>query len=325
MKRTTWVAGAVAMALAVGSASQASAYVPYRTSGGNLRFHWPIRCVPLRVYVDDFPTLPPEQIMAAAAGAAAAWSAASNPCSSINIVVQRAAGPGPTSQYDYVNTITFRSTGWQFAPTAPAGTNIYASRTTGEIRDADIEVNVATFEWGILDVGGDGGSSTKMDLQNVLTSQLGHLLGFDSVCASPQTSNPALDDMDNPVPGCEGASQAVREATMYPSALPGETSKRTLEADDQRAVCETYPRRAGADAAAPFYAGCERESIQARDGGVDGAARPDAAPPTGGDAAQPMLSPSSDGCGCALGGGAGRPWALFLAAAWLLRARRRAD
>ena len=85
---------------------------------------------------------------------------------------------------------------------------------TGEIYDADIEVNSQGTDSLVANsaqVGAD-----DIDLHSVLTHEIGHFLGLSHSRA----------------PG----------ATMLPSLAPGQTSLATIEADDIRGVCEIYPQ-----------------------------------------------------------------------------------
>src|SRR5260370_5748715 len=125
-----------------------------------------------------------------------------------------------------------------------------------------------------------------MDLQSALTHEMGHVLGFDHTCGSSVTLKPPLDDMGPPVPSCETASTAVREATMSAIFVAGDTTKRTLAADDQRAVCEIYSRAdggaSGDPANPPSFAACAALSdAGTNDGGATDTGGADA---TGSDA-----------------------------------------
>jgi MYXO-CTERM domain-containing protein len=319
----------------------ASAFVPYRTTTGQA-YHWSRACVGVRVYSDDLSDMTPSQIMDASRGAAAAWSAAANPCSFVSLVVRQASGPGPKVSYDGIDTTTFRRTSWcnpddppgacSYPPEATALTTIFVMKSTGVIVDADIEVNAKNFVWG--DVALQPG--TKQDLQSTLTHEMGHLLGFDHTCVMAGAPGaPPLDDMGNPVPSCDDASAAVRATTLFPSVTPNDVSKRTLEPDDQRAVCTTYPASdAGApdpDAGLPTYAACTAPL----DGGADASdprdadapdARADAAAVVDGAAADTAgaASPASrQGCDCSVGDARSRASWLGLGLVFVCAARRR--
>jgi MYXO-CTERM domain-containing protein len=323
-----WLAGGVIVTWLCASVA-ARAFVPYRTATGQA-YHWSRACVGVRVYADDLSDMTPAQVMDAASGAAAAWSAAANPCSFVNLVVQQASGPGPKVSYDGIDTTTFRSTSWcnpddppgacSYPPEATALTTIFVMKSTGVIVDADIEVNAKNFVWG--DVALQPG--TRQDLQSTLTHEMGHLLGFDHTCVMPGAPGaPPLDDMGNPVPACDDASAAVRATTLFPGVMPNDVSKRTLEPDDQRAVCTTYPASdagaRGPDAGLPTYAACTAPL----DGGADAAdadAVVDGAAADTAGAAQPA---SRQGCDCSVGDAGSRTSSLGLAFVFACAVRRR--
>lgn len=109
--------------------------------------------------------------------------------------------------------------GWAqrgFSQLEIAKTTLMFSEETGEIVDADIEVNAGGF----LFSSGDPADDT-IDLLNTLTHEAGHFLGMDH----------SID----------------KEATMYAQAPPQEIKKRSLEDDDIEGACFLYRDYA------PFY------------------------------------------------------------------------
>jgi uncharacterized protein (TIGR03382 family) len=111
-----------------------------------------------------------------------------------------------------------------------ATTTTTANRLTGQIVDTDIELNDSTSTGGtkltFTTVDGlpcDPANPTetgcvRIDVQNTVTHEAGHTLG--------------LDHSQDP------------DATMYPNAPPGETSKRDLASDDIQGICTIYPKGA---------------------------------------------------------------------------------
>jgi len=110
------------------------------------------------------------------------------------------------SAVDQVNLIWFDSA-WPQDPTLVAKASVYAQNAT--IVAADIALNTADFSFTT------GEDADRMDLQSVLTHELGHLLGLDH---------------------SEDA-----EATMFATTELGETSKRSLRPDDQNGLQKLYP------------------------------------------------------------------------------------
>ncbi|HEY1908515.1 MAG TPA: myxosortase-dependent metalloprotease, MXAN_2677/MXAN_2678 family [Myxococcaceae bacterium] len=92
--------------------------------------------------------------------------------------------------------------------------------STGELVDADVEVNAASQTPTIVDspVCSPGAISTSCvanDVQNAMTHEFGHLLGL------AHSPDPA--------------------STMYASEPLGETSKRVLDSGSKQFVCDVYP------------------------------------------------------------------------------------
>jgi len=246
------VAGALLAAGAIMAAAvPARAYVRYMTSE-NMPFYWANPCVGVIAYPAGLAgMMPADQVMNAASAAGDAWSAGQNDTALV-IQVASTTGPSPGAKYDGQNSLIFDETSWcsandtspcDYDPAALAITTVLA-RGSGAIVDADIEVNAKNFTWADVDLLPSSGHGMDVqDLQNALTHEMGHLIGLDHPCylAGATTQARATDNLGNPVPECADAPPAVMESTMYPSAVPGDTSKRTLAADDQLAVTQIYP------------------------------------------------------------------------------------
>ena len=108
---------------------------------------------------------------------------------------------------------------WPFSRGVIAVTTTSYREDTGQIVDADIEFNSASFQFTTEDGPpcgrGERQGCISTDLANTATHEIGHVLGIDH----------------STVPG----------STMYASAPLGETSKRSLADDDVEAVCSIYP------------------------------------------------------------------------------------
>jgi hypothetical protein len=136
-------------------------------------------------------------------------------------VVAQDLGPVSCSNVEYTqdgansNTIVFRDGTWPHESVALALTTVTFKLDTGEIYDADLEIqsNPKDIKLAVSEpVPADG-----YDLRSIITHEAGHFLGL----AHTQPSNP--------------------EATMFATYVPGETKKRSLEQDDVCGLCAAYP------------------------------------------------------------------------------------
>lgn len=109
------------------------------------------------------------------------------------------------------NIIMFQDTKWTYigADNTLAKTTVTYDNDTGEIFDADIEINHANNNFTIND------DAVDYDLQSVLTHEIGHFMGFDH-------SDEAL-------------------ATMNAGYEEGTIDLRDLAPDDVAVACEVYP------------------------------------------------------------------------------------
>jgi MYXO-CTERM domain-containing protein len=149
---------------------------------------------------------------------------------------------------------------WEGESTTIATTLTTFSVSSGQIFDADIEINDAPnpngskFTFTTADAprcppGAPIVNCVSIDVQNTITHEAGHTLGL------AHSSDPS--------------------ATMAASAPPGETSKRVLGADDLEGICAIYPRGAqtatslgGPVEIVPAASGC---GCSSRDGGPSSA------------------------------------------------------
>jgi len=257
------LAAVAAAACLLATAGPARAYVRYRTETG-VPFAWSSTCLGIIVYPAPIADMmPADQVVAAAAAATGAWSAPQVAGTALDIQVAATDGDLPGARNDGQNSLLFLRSNWcdtsdpvtscTHDPSALALTTVFARKTDGHIVDADIEVNVETFMWADLELDTQA-SADLNDLQNALTHEVGHFIGLDHPCVLPGTAPggvPPLDNLDNPAPDCDVAPAAILESTMFPSAMPGDLSKRTLAADDELAAREIYPASAGPAAVCP--------------------------------------------------------------------------
>lgn len=109
------------------------------------------------------------------------------------------------------NIWMYREDDWPYTGSTAtlALTTVTYNVETGEIFDADVEINSFGSPLTVSDEG------VQADLDSIVTHEAGHFLGLSHSCAP--------------------------DATMVAYYKPGDTSLRTLEADDIAGICEIYP------------------------------------------------------------------------------------
>lgn len=109
------------------------------------------------------------------------------------------------------NIWMYRDDFWPYASSSAtlALTTVTYNVKTGEIFDADVELNTADNQITVGDV------NVAYDLDSIITHESGHFLGLAHSCDS--------------------------DATMFYSYVAADTKLRTLEADDIAGVCAIYP------------------------------------------------------------------------------------
>lgn len=178
---------------------------------------WPSRCIGFSLQRDALPgKMSLNQVTNVAHLAFEAWQDATCPGTNEHPSVRFFdMGPVACDRHEYnqsqgnANIIMFRGEGWPYAHSGNtlALTTVTYNVDTGEIYDADIEVN-GSMPLSI-------GSPVQYDLQSILTHEVGHFLGL------------AHSDDSN--------------ATMYDKYQAGSVDLRTLKADDIEGICTVYP------------------------------------------------------------------------------------
>jgi hypothetical protein len=239
------------VAFGVLSTSRAAAFVDettgYATGTPLVR---PSGCVVLAVTDPLSPDLSRDQLRSATTAAAQAWTDASAGCGGGFRFDVQAATANPGVAGDGVNAVIFHKSNYcgsgsakpRCDPLSLAITWLYfvnapGAPDDGRLYEADIEINGEAYDW---DLGGDV-QAGRMDLQSVLTHELGHVVGLDHNCYEAGFGLPRpTDDQGNPAPTCGDAPPAVSAAVMYPVTSYA-VERRTLGEDDVRGICALYP------------------------------------------------------------------------------------
>jgi MYXO-CTERM domain-containing protein len=237
------LAGTAMLWMALGGTSQA--YVRTRSLDDKYNLVWANPRVRVTVYTGGMAVVGPDDFVAAAIRAAATWSA---PQIDTSVEFVMASSPDAREALrDQENTITFRTSSWDYPPYPPQALALTTSWVAdSQILETDTEINAVDprFHWAILsDDPATAALSTEIDLQNALTHELGHVLGLAHPCNLKEPANPQFDNTGQPVLDCADPTLPadVLGATMYPTAKPGSIGERTLSPDEMMALRDLYP------------------------------------------------------------------------------------
>jgi hypothetical protein len=251
----------------------AAAYVRTVTEKGALAA-WKTPCVTMEFSLGaPPPELDSQSYLDAAKAAGAAWSQASldgvDRCTNVIFTVVSVPDVAGPVGMDYHNRLIFRQDQWCrdplpqdpndppcYDPHALAITSVFQLTNSGEILDADLEVNAHDFTWGDFVVHPELFESNTQDFQGTITHEFGHVIGLYHTCFNPGVTFAdgkavprPVDNLGKPVPDCSDYDlpDIVTEATMYVSvASPSaEVELRSLSPDDLQAACDIYPVTTG--------------------------------------------------------------------------------
>jgi hypothetical protein len=178
---------------------------------------WPSPCVSYSIQEDASSQLSLAETEAIFEQAFAAWTQAE--CDGVGAprIELSYTGPVACDEQEYnktkrnANIIMFRDDGWPYEGSANtlALTTVTYNKNTGDIYDADMELNSFDVEFSTSD------AKISFDLLSVATHEAGHFLGLSHSQES--------------------------EATMYADYRPGTTWLRDLHDDDRAGICAAYP------------------------------------------------------------------------------------
>jgi hypothetical protein len=178
--------------------------------------YWPSSCIGVSLNEDSSQFIPYKYFEQAAVASFGAWTEVECETGFASIGFARLDDVAcHEAEYNKsgtnANIILFQDTRWGYTGVENnvAKTTVTFDDETGEILDADIEMNHANNHFTISDM------VIEYDLQSILTHEIGHMMGLD------HTPDPY--------------------ATMYFGYEPGTIEQRTLEPDDVFAVCAAYP------------------------------------------------------------------------------------
>jgi hypothetical protein len=230
----------------LGTAAPAHAYVRARSEDDKYDLIWARPEVTLTVRTGSDLPFAANDLLEATMRATETWNAPEND-SSVAFSVASSAAAASDPAFDHENTISVRTSDWDvptYGPGVLALTTVWTEG--GAVVDTDTELNgfAPPAPWALLpDDPAVAMMEGSIDLQAALTHELGHVLGLAHPCylgGAPKT--PQVDNLGDPVLACAPTLPAsILNATMYPSASPGQIGERVLSEDELLALHDLYP------------------------------------------------------------------------------------
>lgn len=186
--------------------------------------HWNTSTIPYQVMPDNQQGLQEEGVVQSIQAAAQTWNA------SLQGAELRWQGEASAPSQDYADAnVIFFATQWEFDSGLLAFSEVW-SEDSGNAVAFDMPINQPLYSWGI------DGESDKIDLQNTITHEFGHVLGVAHLPDDP-------------------------DATMFPSAPTGETIKRDLDESDLNCLATLYTTENTPSVSNQFPLGCSSSPI----------------------------------------------------------------
>lgn len=187
------------------------------------KLFWPTSCISYAMNELGTQDLDPDETRAIIRKTFQAWTEVPCPKGGNSSMTFEERDPVSCKKSEYnkdkpnLNVVLFQDDDWNYRGIdgTLAKTSVTYNDETGEIYDADIEVNAANNTVTIT----DDPKKIDYDLQAILTHEVGHFIG---IAHSPEGS-----------------------AVMFASYSPGSIAQRTLTPDDVDAVCAIYPPNSG--------------------------------------------------------------------------------
>jgi Matrixin len=187
------------------------------------KLFWPTSCVGFAFNDQGTQALDPEETFAVLRKTFQAWTEVQCPDGGTASITFEERGPVSCHKSEYnkdgrnLNVVLFQDNDWKYRgiDATLAKTSVTYNDETGEIYDADIEINTANNEMTVT----SPPKKVNFDLQSIITHEVGHFIG---IAHSPD-------------------SAAVMNATYS----EGSIGLRKLTPDDIKAVCAIYPPKSG--------------------------------------------------------------------------------
>ncbi len=191
-------------AFCLGMPLRAQAYELRRSRTGAIIHH---RKFPIHYYVDSNPAMA-EWAVEPVIRAFQNWE---NVGPSRASFVYRGLVDNPAVANDGKNCVIWVAEGWSHGSQTIAHATTWYSLEDGEMAGCDIELNARDYNWSTSEEPSEG----TLDIQNVITHEVGHFLGLDDV--------------------------NTLDGTMFGFILREETNKRSLHRDDIEGSSFLYP------------------------------------------------------------------------------------
>ncbi len=212
MRKSSSLLMVLALALLSGSAHAWE----QKVSSKGAPVHWEDPCITVYLHEAESDEVAFEDLEAALKASLDAWN---HDCSSVRLQyggITNQNEIGPEDEDPILVKVVMREKKWPYTDIPVAYTKPYWIEDTGKIVDADIELDGEHISF----TTDPAAEPHKMDVQSVITHELGHIFGF-------------VENWDD------------EDATMFGEIQPGEDHKRTLNQDDIDGLCTVYPKQEG--------------------------------------------------------------------------------